>query len=297
MDYGRDEDFGWEAQARRSAAQQRRPARSESVFGLIWRAVVGAGRPSRTTIAMMVGAGLGLALIVAPSLREVVVGVYQRVTGVITERPDFVIRRIAVTGAGHVSDAELVEALGLTGGPVQSFDFDAFAARDRLEKLGWVARAEVRATPPQRVEVAIAERRPIALWRRGGRLALIDMKGFVIADDLDLTAGRYGGADPKLLLRLPLLVGEGAAKAAREGAMLDRAALDGGLKVVGWTRVGDRRWDVELLDGGRLKLPEKDPGAALGLFLHWAEATDLREHGFSYYDFRDPTKPHGGFSS
>ena len=253
-------------------------------------------RFSSASIAVICGCALGVALIAAPSLREVVAGGYERLKSAVTSRPDFILKRVAVVGAARVSDAELIAALGVADG-APALTFDAHAARARVERLGWVAAAEVRAVPPQLVEVRVTERRPSALWRREGRLALIDATGVVIADDLDLRAGRLGGADIETLLSLPLLVGPGAKKAAREAAMLDVAALKAGLRVLGWTRVGGRRWDLELLDGARVMLPEDDPGAALGLFAHWSKTADLREQGFAVYDFRDPTEPKARYAA
>lgn len=265
---------------RRAAAQRRRRRR--------WRV-----RLTGLAAAALFGGALGVALMAAPNLREAAVKAYERVSAVILAQPEFVIRRVQVEGATHVPDADIVAALGLTGGPISSLDFNVKTARHGVEALGWVSEARVRALPPQLVEVVIVERRPAARWRRDGRLALIDAEGALIVDDLAPYAGRRGGANLRDILSAPLLVGAGADAAAAEALRLDAAARAAGFEAVAWTRVGERRWDLEILDGPRVMLPSEGAEAAFAQFVFWARETDLLEHGFVAIDLRDPHTPVG----
>ncbi len=252
-------------------------------------------RLTASAVAALCGAALGVGLMAAPGLRNIVADAVDRVGSVVLAQPEFVIRRVEIEGAAHVGDDEILAALGLDGGPINSLDFDAQEARRRVESLGWVSRATVRALPPQLVEVVIEERAPAARWRRDGRLALIDESGVVIADDLDPYNGARGGARLRQIITAPLFVGAGADSAAAEGLRLDEAARAGGLRVLGLTRIGERRWDLELLDGPRIMLPETEPEAALAQFVAWAAETDLLDHGFVVVDFRDPLAPVGRY--
>ncbi|MCI4666161.1 MAG: FtsQ-type POTRA domain-containing protein [Neomegalonema sp.] len=263
--------------------------------GRLSRAVAAAAtrlrRPSPSTLALVTGAALGVALLLAPNLRSILLDGYTRVVGTLSSRPDFIIRKIAIDDAPHVSDAEIIAALGISDASTSSLSFDAHAARERIEAIGWVRAAEVRAKPPQLVEIKVTERSPDALWRRDGKLALIDASGAVIADDLDIAKGKFGGMKKDQLLRLPLIVGPGANTAAAEIIAFSAQARAAKVKVLSWTRIGDRRWDLELLDGPRIMLPEDAPKAALDQFLTWAKDTDLMKHGFQVIDFRDISEP------
>ena len=59
--------------------------------------------------------------------------------------------------------------------------FDSRAAQDRIERLPWVERASVERVLPDRLEVRVSERSPVAVWRRGDRNFLIDGSGRVLA--------------------------------------------------------------------------------------------------------------------
>lgn len=249
--------------------------------------------PSRLAGAALFGGALGLALMVAPDLRQVALNSYQRVSAVLLAQPEFVIRRVEITGAPHLSDAQVLVALGLDQGPTRSLDFNAKGARWSVESLGWVKSATVRASPPQLVEVMIEERTLAARWRRGGRLALIDAGGAIIADHLAPERGLRGGATRTELIRAPLLIGAGADRSVAEALRLDAAARAAGLRPVALTRIGERRWDVQLDGGPLIMLPEEDPEAALAQLIDWARDTLLFDHGFTVLDFRDPLAPVG----
>lgn len=254
-------------------------------------------RPSPMAIAAVFGAALGLILMAAPDLRRIALDGYQRVSAVILSRPPFEIRRVVIEGGAHVTDQEVVRALGLADGAADSLEFDPRIARIGVEALGWVRRAHVKKLPPQIVEVVIEERKLAARWRRGGRLALVDLAGAVIADDLSAESGKRGGARLKEFLDAPLVVGPGADQAIAEAVELDRMAAAAGLKVIGWTRIGHRSWDLELLEGPRVMLPSESPKEALSLFIRWRAETDLLDHRFVALDFRDPSAPVGRYGA
>ncbi|MFI5022275.1 MAG: cell division protein FtsQ/DivIB [Alphaproteobacteria bacterium] len=104
---------------------------------------------------------------------------------------------------------------------------------------------------PQLIYVKLAERSPLALWQQGGKIRLIDTVGTVIE-----------GADTGRYANLPFVVGEGAAKAAPAFlAILAQSSLAKHVQAA--VRVGRRRWNLHLVEGIDVRLPESNPEEAL----------------------------------
>ena len=177
----------------------------------------------------------------------------------IMTRPELRIRSVAILGANRVDEADIVRALDLKGDDRAALTVDAAAARERVETLGWVEKARVSLRPPQTLEVEIWERTPTMLWREGGRLKLLDAKNVLVAEPLRRSEWPH----------LPMIVGRGADQELDEALALDRAARLAGLPIVALTRVGRRRWDIELVDGPRIMLPEGEPFGALERAIDW----------------------------
>ena len=78
------------------------------------------------------------------------------------------------------STRDVFDALDLAN--VRSIaSFDAAAVQARLERLPWIATAELTRVYPDRLDVRIAERKPFAVWARGDRSYLIDATGRVLS--------------------------------------------------------------------------------------------------------------------
>jgi cell division protein FtsQ len=184
------------------------------------------------------------------------------------------VRAVLVEGRGETPSADVLAALAVRRGQ-PLFAFDPAAAKARLEQLGWVREASVERRFPGTVAVRLVERRPLALWQRGGKLALIDDTGTAIAS---ADVGRF--AD------LPIVVGDDAARHAP--ALLAILASEPQLKsrVTAAVRVSGRRWNVRLDNRVDVRLPEERPEAAwarlaeleraYGLLARDAAAIDLR---------------------
>ncbi len=122
------------------------------------------------------------------------------------------------------------------GDPIMKFDPEA--ARAGLERLRWVATATVERRLPNTVFVKLDERRPMALWQRDGKLALIDRDGEVLTER---ELGRYNN--------LLQIIGADAPKHAQE--LLGHLGTVPALfkRVNAATRIGGRRWDLHLTNG------------------------------------------------
>jgi cell division protein FtsQ len=167
------------------------------------------------------------------------------------ELAGFDLRQVSVTGYRFTADGDIFDAMQLEHARTVLF-FDSGAAQRRIEELPWVDTASIARILPDRIEVSITERTPIAVWQRGERCFLVDAKGRVLAPV-------PRGATPQL----PRVAGEGAAAAAAELLVLIAAhpALLHELTLA--ERVGERRWTLWLADGGSILLPADGAAAAL----------------------------------
>jgi cell division protein FtsQ len=155
-----------------------------------------------------------------------------------------VVEEVYVAGRFEAARGDLIGAVGVTlGMPLLAYDADA--ARLRIEALGWVREATIERRFPDTVFVRLAERLPLALWQRDGRLVVVDRDGEVI-----------DGARPGDFATLPVIVGDDAPEhAARLLAVL---AVEPSLsaRVEAAVRVGGRRWDLRFDNGVDVAMPE-----------------------------------------
>jgi cell division protein FtsQ len=128
------------------------------------------------------------------------------------------VREMRVSGNSRLSRGEVLALIeGLRGQNILSVPLEDW--RQRLLDCPWVAEAWMRRSLPSTVEVAIVERRPLAIGRFGEELYLVDERGAII----DEWGPRYQDLD------LPILDGLGSG--GDRGAVEDerRAALAGRL--------------------------------------------------------------------
>jgi cell division protein FtsQ len=122
------------------------------------------------------------------------------------------VNRIVITGNHRLSNGEVLALVdGLKGSNILGADLDAW--RRRVMACPWVEDATLHRSLPSTVEIAVAERFPIAIGRIGDDLYLVDEGGAVI----DEYGPRYGDLD------LPILDGLGAVP-GREADLDERRA-------------------------------------------------------------------------
>ena len=184
------------------------------------------------------------------------------------------LREIVVTGRRDTSPADFARALAAKQGD-HLFDVEPQAARQRIEALGWVRSASVRRQFPDTLVVSIVERRPFALWQRSGRVSLIDREGEVISA---LNLDRFN--------HLPVIVGQGAPK--HVGALVSILARQPTLfgQIEAATRVSERRWDIRLLGGLDISLPEHGVAEAWDLLASLARDHRLLDRDIVAIDLR-----------
>src|SRR5258707_562920 len=163
----------------------------------------------------------------------------------------FRIVSVALAGQHHVSREEVLAVAGVTGNTSLLF-LDVEQTRERLKTDPWIADATVLKLYPGELQIGIKEREAFALWQKDGRVS-------VIADD-GTVLGPY--VAPRMV-RMPLVVGHGAQKKAKELlSLLDRYPTMRDF-VHASVLVGERRWNLRLKNGMDVRLPESDMAGAL----------------------------------
>lgn len=160
------------------------------------------------------------------------------------------VREVTVSGRERTPVADLLAAVGLRRGD-SLMGFDPELARQRIQDLSWVDTASVRRTIPDWVHIDLVERVPFARWQHGGKTFVIDRDGTVVSEH---TAGAFS--------KLPKVVGEGAAERAAQILAIINSEPALAVRVRSATLVRERRWNVRMDNGVRIRLPDRDPLAA-----------------------------------
>jgi cell division protein FtsQ len=212
--------------------------------------------------------------------RQAVIAQLSQLRADFEARPEFRVSLARVEGASD-DLAEVVRAkLGLTL-PMSSFDIDLDAARERVEVLDAVQKADLRVRTGGVLQVLITERKPVAVWRTEAGLTLVDDTGHRVAGLM----ARTDRPD------LPLIAGEGADLMTPEALALIDAAGPLTPRIRGLVRMGNRRWDIVLDRNQRVMLPEKNPVQALERLLALDHAQDLMNRDILTVDLRSDHRP------
>ena len=163
----------------------------------------------------------------------------------------FGIAAVSVSGGSQIGREQALTLAGVTGRSSLLF-FDAEAARARLLADPWIADAAILKLYPDRLLITITERRAFALWQRNGQVNVIADDGTVLQPFVE---DRYRG--------LPLVVGSGAERRAKDFiGLLDRyPEIRSALRAS--VLVAERRWNLRLVNGMDVHLPDSDLQAAL----------------------------------
>ncbi len=188
------------------------------------------------------------------------------------------IEEVLVVGRQNTGRDVLLRALGTArGSPILAFNVER--AKDRVENLPWVRRASVERMLPDTILLTVEERRPLALWQHEGQFALIDYEGAVIKkDDLDQYRDLMvviGPDAPGHTADLLEILGT-----QPELMSLVKAAI----------RVGSRRWNLALVGGINVQLPEENAVAAWMRLAQYQRTHGVLERDVEFVDLRLPDR-------
>src|SRR5205823_6338616 len=195
-----------------------------------------------------------------------------------TARLGLVVTDVKVEGRETTDRDTILAALGAgPGTPILAMN--PRRAKEQLETLPWVRSAVVERRLPDTLYIRLVERKPLALWQHGGKLELIDREGGVIpVTRLDRFA------------KLPMVVGEGAARHAAE--LLDMLASEPDLavRVTAAIRVGDRRWNLRIDNAIDVLLPVDEPAGAWAQLARLDRSSGLLQRDIQSIDIRLPDR-------
>jgi cell division protein FtsQ len=190
----------------------------------------------------------------------------------------FRIVAISLTGSKEVSREEILTTAGVTGRASLLF-LDADAARARLMANPWIADAAVLKLYPDRLQITVTERQAFALWQKDGRVSVIAADGTVLEPFVE---GRYLG--------LPLVVGQGAQREAKDFLTVIDRYPDIRSAVRASILVAERRWNLRLDNGVDVRLPENDVAAALDRLVALDHDKKLLSRDITMVDLRLPDR-------
>ncbi len=198
----------------------------------------------------------------------------------IQERPEFMVKLMAIDGASEDIAQDIREAVPVDF-PISSFDLDLPAMQDIIQNLDAVARADLRIRPGGVLQVQVRERVPAVVWRHETGLELLDRDGNPVAP-IDSHADR---------MDLPLIAGRGADNAVPEALEILATAEPVAERIRGLVRMGERRWSLALDREQMILLPEEQPVAALEQVMALQQAQDLLGRDVLVVDMRNENRP------
>ena len=155
---------------------------------------------------------------------------------------------------------------------------DPHVIRDRVLGLEFIREARVYRYWPDQVFISVSLRTPVAVWRGPDGTAVVDASGALMPS-----------AKHERAPQMPRLTGLGAPQAALPfvAALKDHPEVAGRLRYA--ERIGARRWDVHLISGAVLSLPE-DASLKRGLEAasRLAQTSELLDASALRLDLRQP---------
>ena len=224
--------------------------------------------------------GLANWLIDGEVAQRTLLGNVEEIRRFVAERPEFMVRFVSIEGASAELGEKIREILPVEF-PVSTFDLELDRIQSVIERLDAVGSAELHILPGDILHITVNERVPVAVWRTGDTLTLVDRDGMGVAR----LSERAERAD------LPLLAGEGADTSVPDALAVISAAEPLETRLRGLVRVGQRRWDVILDRSQKILLPETDAVAAVEMVIALDHAQDLLDRDVAAVDMRNPRRP------
>ncbi|MEC8642155.1 MAG: cell division protein FtsQ/DivIB [Pseudomonadota bacterium] len=200
------------------------------------------------------------------------------IDGIVTASADagLELQTIEVKGRSHTPQSVILAASELTlGEPMLTISLPAL--HERLSTIGWIDEIAVERRMPSTIRIVLTERVPMALLQTEAGHRVIDRTGTVIA-----------GADPSAFGHLTVVAGTSAAPNA--GPILNILQTEPELFAEVWavTYQSERRWDVHLRNGIRVRLPETDPRTAWSKLAIIDHGKQITNRDLAVIDMRVP---------
>lgn len=190
----------------------------------------------------------------------------------------FKITHVSIVGRKQLTQDEILAVGGVNGRSSLLF-LNAADVRDRLKADPWIGDATVQKLYPGKLQIEITERAPYALWQQEGRVSVIAEDGTVLEP---YVASRF--------VTLPLVVGKGAETRAKDflGLLAQYPQVRSQVKAIVY--VGERRWNLRLVNGLDVRLPEIDVDKALATLTKLDREDSLFSRDITAIDMRLPDR-------
>lgn len=183
---------------------------------------------------------------------------------------------VTISGISELKEREVLAYAGVKARNSLPY-LDAVGMRQRLLMVPLIKEAEVRKLYPGRLSIGIVERQPFALWQKDGKIQIVSQDGMPIDTMHD---DKY--------VRLPLIVGDGANARLGEYMKILAAAGDLASRIKAGALVAQRRWTIYTTEGVEIRLPERDPVAAIALLLRMQRDHRVLDKDIVALDLRVP---------
>ena len=190
----------------------------------------------------------------------------------------FTLEGVTIIGAKELSEDDILAASGITTRNSLPF-LDVASVRARIKEIPMVRDVSVRKLYPSRLVVEVQERSPYALWQVNGQVQVISADGMAIDQLVDERQSR-----------LPFVVGEDANLRVPEFLKILENAGDLRDQVRAGVLVAGRRWNVKLVSGLEVKLPEHKPEAAFATFAKMSREMRILDKDLISVDLRIPDR-------
>ena len=162
----------------------------------------------------------------------------------------FELKEIHVTGRENLNSKKLIQLIGLEKGK-SLFAINIKTIQQKLLNEGWIKNVSVERRLPNIIHINIEEHLPFAILQINNENILVASDGTKITSD---GIGKFS--------HLPVIMGNDAEKHAFK--ILEILISEPNLFHHVWaiSYIGKRRWDIHLISGIKIKLPEKEPAAA-----------------------------------
>jgi cell division protein FtsQ len=260
------------ASARPRLQRERVPDR---MIALIERYLPNRAGAAATVLILLGSAGFG---IVEGGHVEELTSALSDTRNAIANSAGFRITAIAINGRKQLTQDEVL-AIGGVNGRSSLLFLDAATVRDKLKANPWIGEATVLKLYPGRLQIDIVERSAFALWQQDGKLSVISDDGAVLEPYLS-----------RGFLSLPLVVGKGAETRARDFLVLLARYPQVRAVTKAAILVGERRWNLRLVDGLDVRLPENDVGNALAALSKLDKEDRLFSRDIVAIDMRVPDR-------
>lgn len=190
----------------------------------------------------------------------------------------FGITRVTIAGHVELSEAEILQATGITDRHSLPFA-DIADIRQRIMALPLVQTASVRKLYPNDLAIDISEREAFAIWQKDGALHVVSSDGTATEKFND---ARF--------MNLPMVVGEGANKRVKDFAALADTVPDLKPRIRAGVLISQRRWNLKMANGIDVKLPEEKPELALQRLSMLQKEQRILERDILSIDLRIPDR-------